>query len=216
VAHSSGAGAGPDHSDAQPVGARQGMDSGRAGEDSPAVRARDPAYRFVTVWRVAGTIAEVRAVLSDSASLTRWWPAVYLEVVPRARGGAGGVGRTVEVLTKGWLPYTLRWTLRITETMTDAGFALAASGDLEGTGRWTFAQEGPEVVITYDWRVVATKPLLAGLSWLLRPAFAANHRWAMARGEESLALELRRRRDPTAVVPAPPGPTFRPRVTAAR
>jgi hypothetical protein len=185
------------------------MDSAGAGQHSPPVRPRDPAYRFVTVWRVAGTIAEVRAVLSDSASLTRWWPAVYLEVLPRDRGGPDGVGRTVEVVTKGWLPYTLRWTLRITETMTDHGFALAASGDLEGTGRWTFAQDGPEVVITYDWRVVTTKPLLARLSWLLRPAFAANHRWAMDRGEESLRLELRRRRDPAAVVPAPPGPTFR-------
>ncbi len=174
------------------------------------VSSRAPAYHFVTVWRVPGTIAEVRAVLGDSHSLTRWWPSVYLDVVPVADGGPDGVGRTVEVFTKGWLPYTLRWTLRITDTMTDAGFALAATGDLEGTGRWSFAQDGPETVITYDWRVAATKPLLRRLSWLLRPAFAANHRWAMARGQESLALELRRRRaaDP-ATVPPPPGPTFR-------
>ena len=171
---------------------------------------RAPSYRFRTVWRVPGTVAEVQAVLSDSASLTRWWPAVYLAVVPRADGGPDGVGRTVEVFTTGWLPYTLRWTLRITETMTETGFALAASGDLEGEGRWTFAVDGREVVITYDWQVTATKPLLARLSWLLRPVFAANHRWAMARGQESLALELRRRRDPTADVPPPPGPTFRP------
>ena len=168
---------------------------------------RGPAYHFLTTWRVAGTVAEVRAVLSDSAALPRWWPAVYLDVVPRADGDPDGVGRTVEVFTTGWLPYTLRWTLRITETMTDTGFALAASGDLAGSGRWTFAQDGPEVVITYDWRVAAAKPLLARLSWLLRPAFAANHRWAMDRGQESLALELRRRRDPAAVVPPPPGPT---------
>lgn len=168
-----------------------------------------PAYCFVTVWRVPGTIAEVRGVLSDSASLPRWWPAVYFDVVPVADGEPDGVGRTVEVFTTGWLPYTLRWTLRITETMTDAGFALAAVGDLVGEGRWTFAQEGPEVVITYDWQVRAAKPLLARLNWLLRPAFEANHRWAMARGEQSLALELRRRRDPTAAVPPPPGPTFR-------
>jgi hypothetical protein len=172
-----------------------------------------PAYRFRTVWRVPGTVAEVRAVLGDSASLTRWWPAVYLAVVPVAAGDPEGVGRTVEVFTTGRLPYTLRWTLRITETMTDDGFALAASGDLEGAGRWTFDQQGPEVVITYDWRVAATKPLIARLSPLLRPAFEANHRWAMARGEESLALELRRRRATTpaerAAVPPPPGPVFR-------
>ena len=70
------------------------------------------------------------------------------------------------------------------------------------------------MVITYDWRVSAGKPLLRRLGWLLRPAFAANHRWAMARGEESLKLELRRNRATTAAQraagPAPPGPTFRP------
>ena len=47
----------------------------------------------------------------------------------------------------------------------------------------------------------------------LRPFFAANHRWAMARGEESLALELRRRRARTEAerqaIPAPPRSTFR-------
>jgi hypothetical protein len=192
-----------------PSGALARVDNRRREQHSAAVPRADPTYRFRTVWRLRATIAEVQAVLSDAAGLPRWWPAVYLDVVPVADGRADGVGRTVEVVTKGWLPYTLRWTLRITETMTDAGFALAASGDLVGAGRWTFAQDGPEVVVTYDWQVTAAKPLLARLSWLLRPAFAANHRWAMARGEESLALELRRRRDPAAEVPPPPGPTFR-------
>jgi hypothetical protein len=169
-------------------------------------------YEFVTVWRVPGTIAEVRAVLSDGRTLPRWWPSVYLEVVPRKEGADDGVGSVTDLHTTGWLPYTLRWTLTITEPFTDRGFALAAVGDLNGEGRWTFEQDGPEVVITYDWRVSAGKPLLRRLSWLLRPAFAANHRWAMARGEESLKLELRRQRATTAAqrarVPDPPGPTF--------
>ncbi len=166
------------------------------------------AYHFLTEWRVAGTTAEVRAVLSDGPSLTRWWPSVYLSVVQLEPGDADGVGGAIALHTKGWLPYTLRWTLRVTEPITEAGYALTASGDLDGAGRWTFRQQGPEVVITYDWRVQATKPLLRRLSWLLRPAFAANHRWAMAKGEESLALELRRRRDPDAAVPPPPPATF--------
>ena len=127
------------------------------------------------------------------------------------RGGEDGVGRALDLHTKGWLPYTLRWTLRITEPMTDAGFALEATGDLSGTGRWTFRPDGPEVVITYDWRVHATKPLLRRLSWLLRPAFSANHLWAMRRGEESLRLELRRRRateGSAGDIPPPPPATF--------
>ena len=170
-----------------------------------------PQYEFLTVWRVPGSVREVRAVLGDAESLPRWWPSVYLAVDVVEGGGADGVGRTLDLHTKGWLPYTLRWRLRVTEPVTDAGFALEASGDLEGTGRWTFAQDGPEAVVTYDWRVGATKPLLRRLSWLLRPAFAANHRWAMARGEQSLALELRRRRAATEEdrrrVPEPPPAT---------
>lgn len=161
-------------------------------------------YQFFTEWRVAGTVDEVKAVLGDAPSLPRWWPSVYLDVKEIEPGGEGGLGRTLDLYTKGWLPYTLRWTLRITEPITDRGFALSASGDLEGTGRWTFAQDGPEVLITYDWRIHATKPLLRRLGWLMKPAFAANHKWAMARGEESLRLELRRRRGSEHVPPPPP------------
>jgi hypothetical protein len=161
---------------------------------------------------VPGTIEEVKAVLGDGPALPRWWPSVYLSVQSRKDGDADGVGSVTDLHTKGWLPYTLRWSLTITEPITDTGFALSADGDLSGTGRWTFVQEGPEVVITYVWRVSATKPLLRRLSWLLRPAFAANHRWSMARGEESLRLELRRRRATTptqrAAIPPPPKPTF--------
>ena len=169
-------------------------------------------YEFVTVWRVPGTIADVKAVLSDGLTLPDWWPSVYLAVEQLEDGDADHVGSVLDLHTTGWLPYTLRWCLTLTEPVADTGFALTADGDLRGTGRWTFVQDGPEVVITYDWRVSATKPLLRRLTWLLRPAFAANHRWAMARGEESLRLELRRRRAATDAqrdaVPPPPGPTF--------
>jgi hypothetical protein len=171
-------------------------------------------YDFRTVWRVAGRPDEVADVLGDATAFPRWWPSVYLGADPA--GGAldataPGLPRPVALHTKGWLPYTLRWTLTVTERVTDHGFALTAAGDLNGTGRWTFEQDGPETVITYRWRVRAAKPLLRRLSWLLKPAFAANHHWAMARGEESLALELRRRRhhDHPEAVPPPPPSTFR-------
>ena len=170
-------------------------------------------YGFRTVWRVAGTVDEVRAVLADGPSLPRWWPAVYLSVATVHEGDENGLGGEIALFTKGWLPYTLRWTLLVTEPITDTGYALTATGDLLGTGRWTFEQDGPEVVITYEWQVSASKPLLRRLTWLLRPVFAANHRWAMARGEESLRLELRRRRATCEAqrrrVPPPPPTTFR-------
>lgn len=166
-------------------------------------------YVFVTRWRAEGTVAEVDAILGDAASLPRWWPSVYLEVQVLVPGDARGVGKTVELLTRGWLPYRLRWRFVTTEVRRD-GFTLEATGDFEGRGVWTFVQDGNDVDVTYDWRIRARKPLLRRLSWLLKPVFAANHRWAMERGRESLLLELRRRRARTdaerAEIPAPPGP----------
>lgn len=165
-------------------------------------------YHFVTSWWVAGTVDEVSEILGDATSLTRWWPSVYLEVREVEPAGADGTGRVLDVLTKGWLPYSLRWTITVTEPVSLTGFALTADGDFVGTGRWTFSQRGPEVAVTYDWRIHAAKPLLRRLTWLMRPIFSANHLWAMERGEESLRLELRRRRGTAPGDVRPPGPTF--------
>lgn len=169
-------------------------------------------YHFVSRWRVEGTIEEVSDVLADAEALPRWWPSVYLRVEVLEPGGEEGVGKRVRLHTKGWLPYTLDWQFRTVESRRPHGFTVEALGDLQGRGVWTLRQDGPVAAVTYDWRVRARKPLLRALSFLLKPIFAANHRWAMARGEESLRLELRRRRARTPEermrVPAPPAPTF--------
>jgi hypothetical protein len=167
-------------------------------------------YEFITHWRVEGTCGEVADVLGDPLSLTRWWPSVYLAVEETRPPDARGLGRRVRLHTKGWLPYTLKWEFEIVDSRYPSGFTIAASGDFEGEGVWTFRQDGPFVDIEYDWRIRAEKPILRSLSFLLKPIFEANHRWAMARGEESLRLELARRRAPSdaarAQLPPPPGP----------
>ena len=82
--------------------------------------------------------------------------------------------------------------------------------DFVGTGVWTLEQDGAFVDATYDWRVRAEKPLLQTLAPIMRPLLEANHKWAMNQGEESLRLELLRRRaatpDARRSVPPPPGP----------
>ena len=169
-------------------------------------------YSFVTVWRVAGTREEVVSILGPVEDLPRWWPSVYLDVKLLDPGRRDGQGKRAALFTKGWLPYTLRWELTVTEPIIPDGFTISAKGDLNGNGRWTLTQDGPEAVVRYDWNVSVGKPLLRRLSWLFKPMFAGNHRWAMARGQESLALELRRRRaadaESRAAIPAPPGPKF--------
>ena len=167
-------------------------------------------YRFTTRWLVPGAPREVADVLENPLDLPRWWPAVYLSARELEPPNPSGTGRVVALHTRGWLPYTLRWTLRVTDSFGPAGFAFTASGDFEGHGRWNFAPSGLWTDVVFDWEITVHKPLLRVLAPLLRPSLAANHRWAMRRGEESLRLELERRRAPSdwerANVPAPAGP----------
>ena len=150
-------------------------------------------YHFITHWRVESTVEEISEILGNAPDLVRWWPSVYLAVRELQPGDASGVGKVVDLYTKGWLPYTLRWQFRVTRVNFPFGFELDAWGDFVGRGIWTFAQDGQWVDIAYDWKIDAEKPLLRSLSFLMKPIFSANHRWAMAKGEESLRLELARR-----------------------
>jgi hypothetical protein len=167
-------------------------------------------YHFTTRWRVRGTVEEVARIIGDAPGLTRWWPSVYLDVRELEPGDERGLGKVIDLYTKGWLPYTLRWQFRVS-AIEPNGFTLEAWGDFVGRGIWTFAQDGDWTDITYDWRVRADKPLLRRFSFLLKPIFSANHHWAMRQGERSLKLELARRRasspEERAGIPPPPGPT---------
>lgn len=165
------------------------------------------AYHFITHWRFQATCEEIYRILEDVNALAEWWPSVYLDVKTKEKGQPGGVGKVVELYTKGWLPYTLRWSFIVTQTQFPTGFSLQAIGDFAGTGVWQFEQDGQDCVVMYDWRIQAEKPLLKNLSWLLKPLFAANHHWAMKKGLLSLELELKRRRGQQGL-PEPPGPTF--------
>jgi hypothetical protein len=177
-------------------------------------------YHFVTVWRIPATPDEITEVLGDAPALARWWPSVYLTVTEVSPGDERGVGKVVDLYTKGYLPYTLRWRFTVSESDPPTGFRLEATGDFVGHGIWTLVPErgaddprGPMTTVTYDWTVLAEKGILKNLSLIMKPIFKSNHHWAMARGEESLTLELARRHaagDPTvrAALPKPPGPTF--------
>jgi hypothetical protein len=169
-------------------------------------------YHFITTWRLESTPEEITEILGDGPDLARWWPSVYLDVKQVEAGDPNGIGAVVSLYTKGWLPYTLRWSFRVTENRSPYGFSLEAFGDFVGRGIWTFEQVGQETIATYDWQIFAEKGVLKTLSLIMKPIFSANHHWAMRKGEESLKLELARRRattlDARMRIPAPAGPTF--------
>jgi Polyketide cyclase / dehydrase and lipid transport len=167
-------------------------------------------YHFITHWRARGTADEIFDLISRPLDYPRWWPSVYLQTEELEPGDDQGIGRRIRLHTKGWLPYTLLWESSSIESVKPHRLAIRANGDFNGRGIWSLEPDGEFVNIAFDWKLTADKPLLRWLSFLLKPVFSANHRWAMARGLESLRLELLRRHarsnEELRAIPAPPAP----------
>ncbi len=149
-------------------------------------------YHFISNWRVLGTVDEVFDLISRSEDLPKWWPAAFLDALELEPGDEDGIGTVVRLETRGWLPYKLNWHLRVDERDPPHGFGFQVWGDFEGRGAWSFIESGAWTDIAYDWRVRVRKPIVRWLSFVARPLFASNHRWTMAKGEESLRLALAR------------------------
>lgn len=168
-------------------------------------------YRFIDRWQVRSTLDEVWEIMTDGADFKRWWPGIYLDARELVHGDDDGLGRTIGFHAQGGrLLYTLRWQARTIRVDKPHGFTIEASGDFQGTGTWTFEQDGEWVKMTFEWVIQAANPLLRSLSFVIKPLLANNHRWAMQLGEKSLQLELARRhaRTPEEAIriPLPPGP----------
>ncbi len=174
--------------------------------------ARSNEYHFASEWRLRASAGEVWDILAEPLDLPIWWPAVQLDVRQTDPGDPLGLHRAFDLVSKGWLPYRMDWRIEVVEALRPTSLVVEARGEFVGRGVWSIREQGDLAGVAYDWRLRAEKPLVRSLSFLLRPVFAANHRWAMERGRESLELELRRRRatspEEAARLPAPPGPTF--------
>jgi hypothetical protein len=167
-------------------------------------------YRLITHWRVQASIEECFDIIAEVRERPRWWPSAYLDILEIQPGDERGVDKVVRATTKGRLPYILRWHFSVTEANRPDRIRIRAWGDFEGDGVWTFLQDGPTALITFEWRIKLNKAFLRWLSPLIRPIVELNHRWAMARGEESLRLEIDRRHtreQDLHLLPSPPPPT---------
>ena len=151
-------------------------------------------YHFITRWRVQGRWPKCTRFLAIRLQPVRWWPAVYLDVKQTHPGDAQASARSA--CTQRLVSHTLR-RLGICLPLRAVPTAfLDARGDFVGQGVWTFTRDGEFVDIVYDWRVVADNRSCARSRSPWKPIFAKNHEWAMRMGEQSLRLELARRKCP--------------------
>lgn len=163
--------------------------------------ARAEEFRLVSNWAVDASFRELLAVVRDPLSLASWWSAVFLRAELIEPGGADLAGLTVRFHTKGFLPHTFQFTARISRADPRGALSIDTWGDFEGTGVVEMRRSARGMVIGIVWQVRVRQPYIRPFLRLLKPVFAANHRWAMRRGREGLEAEVRRRRQGIVVRP---------------
>lgn len=149
-------------------------------------------YQFVTEWDFNAPIELVFSIIEKGEEFPRWWPDVYLATRAEKCGHPEGIGDKLHLHTRGWLPYTLRWTAELISKEPPYSMEIKATGDFVGHGKWTLTKSGSGTHVRFDWNILAEKPILRYFSFMLKPMFAWNHRWAMERGYVRFQEELAR------------------------
>lgn len=148
-------------------------------------------YVFVEEWFIPAPIEAVWNVIADARALPEWWRGVYLEAEPLDDAGdEPRVGARVRGKARGFLPYRLNFIIESTELIRPNLVAVRVDGDLTGSWRAALSERDGGTHVDLEERVRADKPVLRILSPLLKPLFAANHRWTTPRGEAGLRAYL--------------------------
>ncbi len=148
-----------------------------------------PEYAFTSNWDVEAPIESVWAAIYDADRWPDWWPFVarVQELAPGDATGAGAVRRYTWTTR---LPYTFAFESRVTQIDPPHVLEAVASGDLNGTGRWTLSPNATGTLVRYDWNVRTRAGWMNALAPLARPVFAWNHDVVMRSGAEGLGRLL--------------------------
>lgn len=146
-------------------------------------------YCFTTVWKFRAPVRDIWGAILNSLDWPQWWPGVKSVhvITPSEDHGIGNVRRYA---WRSVLPYTLVFDMTATKIEPLEELCGVASGEVEGSGRWTFAQEGALCVVRYVWDV-RTVPLWMNLvAPIARPLIKWNHDVIMSRGARGLSAFL--------------------------
>lgn len=146
-------------------------------------------YRFLSTWVLRAKRAAVYDALRDYESHPLWWPGVNEATLLR-EGDEDGVGAVLEYVVAGPLPYDLRFEVTVDAAERPERIAVAAKGELEGTGEWRLEEHGELTVARYAWAVATTKRWMNALATPARPLFSWAHTKVMRAGAVGLADHL--------------------------
>src|SRR5947208_16810098 len=103
----------------------------------------DNEYRFVDRWIVRAPVEATYDTVGDTLAYPSWWGDVFVSV--EGDGGPPRPGRHVQIVSRGLLPYLLRWEAEVADAEAPHRFSFTMTGDFVGSGSWSFEPaEGDE------------------------------------------------------------------------
>ncbi len=150
---------------------------------------KDYSYSFITTWKIKAPLQLVWDILYNQEEWPDWWKGVK-KVESVKPGNTDNIGKQMRYTWKSFLPYTLSFNMISTTIITHRFMEGKAFGELEGIGRWYFAEENGTTTVRYTWDVNTTKKWMNTLAPLLKPAFKWNHDVVMRWGAQGLAKKL--------------------------
>jgi hypothetical protein len=152
-------------------------------------------FRLTSVWVFEAQLSEIAEILVEPESITCWWASSFLRAEVLHPGTAGHLGKVVRLHSKGLLPHTFQFVLRVTGIRYPEFVCFAVKGDFEGEAAVSTRPLGEgRIALVFDWRVTICHPLIQHFVPLARWLFIMNHRWSMRSGERALRREILRRR----------------------
>jgi hypothetical protein len=149
-------------------------------------------FQFVTVWRIAAPLPQVCDAVSQCLQWPQWWKGVE-KVEEFDPGDTAGVGSLRRFTWRGRLPYRLCFDVLVTRIVPLTMLEGRASGEVEGIGRWQFADDGGVTVVRYEWLVRTNRWWMNIIAPIARPLFKWNHDQVMRQGAEGMARLLNAR-----------------------
>lgn len=148
------------------------------------------AYSFITNWEIPAPLELVWNAVYHSENWPEWWAEVK-QVREIVQGDKDGIGSLRNYIIKSPAGYHLEFQIALTEYREQQLLKGAVSGDLEGSGTWSFKELSGITYASCVWEVYTTLKWMNRFSFILSPFFSWCHSFVMRRGEEQLKKKLK-------------------------
>ncbi|MFN8300406.1 MAG: SRPBCC family protein [Chitinophagales bacterium] len=146
-------------------------------------------YNFITVWKFVAPLELIYTRIYNADEYHIWWKGQE-PVKTICSGNELGIGAVKAFCTRSALPYRLNYTGTVLQVVPYRMIEGTTTGDLQGHGKWLFAEENGVTTVKYVWKVETTRFWMNLCAPLLRPLFEWNHDVVMKWGGEGLASYL--------------------------